>query len=62
MAKVEFLATTLTKKGRFVRGDIEDFPADEAKELQRLSSVKSPAKTKGGEQKVENEPKDTANN
>jgi len=41
MAKVEFLATTLTSRGRFEKGEVADFPDAEAKDLQRLSSVKS---------------------
>ena len=41
MAKVKFLATTITSKGRFEAGQEADFPADEAKELQRLTSVES---------------------
>lgn len=48
MAKVKFIATTLTRKGRFGKGDVIDFPEAEAKELQRLSSVtafESPAPT-----------------
>jgi len=61
--KITFIATTLTRKGRFGKGDVVDFPADEAKELQRLSSVESPAPTikktrKSKVKKVENEPKD----
>ena len=45
MAKVKFIGTTLTTKGRFDKGDIGEFPTDEAKELQRLSSVESPTPT-----------------
>ena len=46
MAKVKFIATTLTSKGRFGKGDVSnDFTESEAKELQRLSSVESPAPT-----------------
>lgn len=45
MAKVTFIATTLTSKGRFIKGQSKDFPADEAKELQRLSTVENPAPT-----------------
>lgn len=48
MAKVKFIATTLTRKGRFGNGQVVDFPEDEAKDLCRLSSViavKSPAST-----------------
>jgi len=45
MAKVKFIATTLTRKGRFGKGDVVEFPTDEAKELQRLSSVESLAPT-----------------
>lgn len=42
MAKVTFISTTITSKGRYDRGESESFPEDEAKELQRLSSVESP--------------------
>ena len=46
MAKVEFIATTLTSKGRFGKGDVSNlFTDEEAKDLQRLSSVKSPKNT-----------------
>ena len=46
MAKVKFIATTLTSKGRFGKGDVSnDFTEAEAKDLQRLSSVESPAPT-----------------
>jgi hypothetical protein len=41
--KVTFLATTITSKGRFERGDVVDFPEQEAKDLQRLTTVESPA-------------------
>ncbi len=47
MAKVKFLSTTITSKGRFEAGQEIDFPADEAKELQRLTSVESPSVKKG---------------
>lgn len=43
MAQVKFIATTLTSRGRFVKGDVSNlFTDDEAKDLQRLSSVESP--------------------
>jgi len=46
MAKVKFIATTLTSKGRFGKGDTSNlFSDEEAKELQRLSSVESPTPT-----------------
>ena len=67
--KVEFTATTLTSKGRFGKGDVSSLFTDkEAKELQRLSSVKSPAppvkkskakvKAEAKKEKVNDEPKD----
>jgi len=62
MAKVTFIATTITSKGRFEKGDTADFSAEEAKELQRLSSVESPKATvkKAGKKKaVKDEPKDS---
>ena len=67
MAKVEFIATTLTSKGKFIKGDVIEFTEAEAKDLQRLSSVKNPTPTvkkpkptkKKAEKKVEeNESKD----
>ena len=45
MLKVKFLAPTLTRKGRFNKGDVADFPENEVKDLQKLSSVESPAPT-----------------
>jgi len=45
MAKVEFIGITLTRKGRFIAGQSSDFPEKEAKELQRLSTVKNPKPT-----------------
>ena len=46
MPTVKFIATTLTSKGRFGKGDVSNlFTDEEAKELQRLSSVESPAPT-----------------
>ena len=46
MAKVTFIATTLTSKGRFGKGDVSNLFTDaEAKDLQRLSSVENPAPT-----------------
>ncbi len=67
--KVEFTATTLTSKGRFGKGDVSNLFTDkEAKDLQRLSSVKSPAPTvkkpkakvkiEAKKEKVKDEPKD----
>jgi hypothetical protein len=46
MAKVEFIAKTITARGVFERGESSsDFTDEEAKELQKLSSVKSPTPT-----------------
>lgn len=46
MAQVKFIATTLTSKGRFGKGDVSNlFTDEEAKDLQRLSSVETPAPT-----------------
>jgi hypothetical protein len=45
MVKVEFIGETITNKGHFRKGDSEMFSKDEAKALQRLSTVKSPAPT-----------------
>ena len=42
MAKVKFLATTLTSKGRFEAGETGEFTEAMAKDLQRLSTVESP--------------------
>lgn len=46
MATVKFLGTTLTAKGMFTKGDSSNlFTEDEAKDLQRLSTVESPEPT-----------------
>lgn len=46
MAVVKFNATTLTSKGRFGKGAVSNvFTDEEAKDLQRLSSVESPTPT-----------------
>jgi len=60
MLKVKFLGTTITSKGRFEKGDEISFPIDEAKDLQRLKSVESPAPTvrKSKKKVVEDEPKE----
>jgi len=43
MTKVTFTGTTLTSKGRFIKGETcNKFTEDEAKDLQRLSTVESP--------------------
>ena len=42
MAKVKFLATTLTSKGRFEAGETGEFTEAMAKDLQRLTTVESP--------------------
>ena len=42
MPRVTFIATTITSKGRFDAGQIVDFPSEEAKALQTLSTVESP--------------------
>ena len=63
MAKVTFIGTTLTSKGRFHKGDVSNLFTDaEAKDLQRLNSVESPAPTmkKAKAKKVKDElPKST---
>ena len=45
MAKVKFLATTLTSRGRFEKGDSHEFTEAEAKDLRRLTSVESETPT-----------------
>ena len=45
MAKVTFIATTLTSKGRFEAGESCEFTEAEAKDLQRLTSVESETPT-----------------
>lgn len=58
MAKVKFTGTTLTAKGRFIKGESCDFPEKEAKELQRLSTVESPTPTvKKADKKAKKEKK-----
>ena len=45
MTRVTFIATTITSKGTFYKGDSIEFPASEAKDLQKLCSVESPTPT-----------------
>ena len=46
MAQVKFIATTLTSKGRFGKGDVSNlFTDEEANDLQRLISVENPVPT-----------------